>query len=218
MKQKRSKKRTQKPKQARRFKPAKRPKPRPPVFGLTGGVGAGKSLAAQYFKEAGVTVIDADALARELRQPPGKAAAKIKATFGTTDRGKLRKIIFSDPLAKKKLENILHPLIWEEVQQRIREAAKKNPKLPILYEAALLIETGRYQQLEGLIVVHAPTSVRLERLMARDSIDRNHAEKIIQAQVSDEVRKNLASCIIENVRSPSDLKAQIEALVKKWTN
>ena len=169
-----------------------------PVIGLTGGVASGKSTVARIFREkAGIPVIDADPIARDLSREGGLAAPQILARFGTLDRGELRKKIFSNPLARKELEAILHPLIAEESRRRVAEFARAGAPVA-LYEAALLVETGRYKELDGLIVVEAPLEARITRLISRDGITREMALNMIQSQATDEQRAHVATLLIQN--------------------
>ncbi|MFN7684460.1 MAG: dephospho-CoA kinase [Oligoflexia bacterium] len=180
-----------------------------PVIGLTGGVASGKSSVARIFREkAGIPVIDADQIARELSQPGGLAASEIQARFGTLDRAKLRQKIFSNPQLRRELESILHPLIAAESQKRIEEFARAGARYAI-YEAALLVETGRHRELDGLIVVEAPLESRIARLMERDSVTRELALSMIQSQASDLQREKAASLLLQNDGTFDELEAQV---------
>jgi len=189
------------------------------VWGLTGGIASGKSTAARLFEKLGVPVIDADQLARELSAPGGAAHADIVKRFGTDDRAKLREIIFADPKARKDLEAILHPLIRTESDKRIRFLAEAHPGEPasffVIYEAALLVETGRWRDLEGLIVVDAPRSLRRMRLMERDEIDGELADKILAAQSPDAERRAAASIVLDNSSSQDVLRKKVRHLTER---
>jgi dephospho-CoA kinase len=192
------------------------------VWGLTGGIASGKSTAARFFEAAGVPVIDADRVAASLSEPGGRAYDAIVAEFGTADRAELRKKVFNQPEQKKKLESILHPLIREESEaafaRRIEEETKKHGKPPkrILYEAALLVETGRYKELQGLVVVEAAEADRIERLIKRDGIDATLAQKMIAAQATDEERRAAATAVLFNRGSEAALKAAVESIIEQW--
>ena len=178
------------------------------IYGLTGGIAAGKSTAARYFEKAGIPVVDADEIARELRKPNGLAHSTILNRFGTTDRAKLRKLVFDDTQARRDLEAILHPLIQAESLKRIQ--ALHAPL--VLYEAALLVETGRYRDFSGLIVVSANREQRLRRLMDRDQSSPEAAELILDSQGSDEIKLRQATFRIENSGSLPALQTQVQAL------
>jgi dephospho-CoA kinase len=188
------------------------------TWGLTGTVAAGKSTVAQLLSEEGIGVVDADEIARSLRKKGGQAYDQIEKRFGTTDRKKIREIIFSDPKAQADLESILHPLIQKESAKQIAAFSKSQV---VVYEAALLIETGRYLDFEGLILVDAPKEIRLTRLMKRDQISRESALKMIDSQLkrlSDSDRRGAATIIIENDGSLEDLRKKIKILAatKDW--
>ena len=183
------------------------------VWGLTGGIASGKSTAARIFQQdIGIPVVDADQIARDLSRPEGLAHAAIIKRFGTDDRVKLRQIVFNDPFARKDLEAILHPLIQQESLERI---SKIPPKIPVLYEAALLVETGRYQNLSGLIVIDCPVPIRRQRLIQRDGATPELADRILAAQISDEDRLKAATQIIQNSGSLEDLRLQIHNFAQK---
>lgn len=171
------------------------------VWGLTGGIASGKSQVARFFNEEGIPVIDADQISRELSLPGGAAHALIIKRFGTDDRAKLRHIVFGDVQARKDLEAVLHPLIVAESARRMGQIAARHVgpgKVRILYEAALLVETGRYQELNGLLVVDAPLAIRRDRLIRRDGVAPELADRILAAQASDAQRLAAATSVIKN--------------------
>ena len=185
-----------------------------PAWGLTGGIAAGKSVAARMLAEAGCPVLDADALTKELSAPGGLAHAAIVARFGTADRAQLRDIVFANAPARKELEGILHPWIISESQKRIEALAKTAPVgRPVIYEAALLVETGRYKDLKGLIVVEAPHELRVQRLIARDRCTEEQARRILAIQTSDEERRAVAQHVLINDGSEEKLRSQVLALL-----
>lgn len=187
------------------------------IWGLTGGVAAGKSTVASIFKKLGYTVIDADQISHQLREEDGAAYPAIMHRFGTADHQKLREIVFGDPKARKDLEAIMHPLIQAESMHRISllAAAQPGKKLLVFYEAALLVETQRYKTLSGLIVVDAPLEERLERLMARDGISEEIAYQILNSQISEEERRKAADFVIKNTGSIKELEAQVADFLQK---
>lgn len=198
------------------MKPNESKKAQANIWGLTGGVASGKSTVARIFSEAGVPVVDADQVARDLRAPGGAAYDAIIARFGTADAQRLREIVFSDPVARAELEAIIHPLIRAESAKRMEAMIKGSTGIvPVIYEATLLVETGRYRDFAGLIVVSASEEVRLARLMARDKNPEDLARRIVAAQISDEKRRKQATFIIENHGSLGDLRAQVLALLPK---
>lgn len=184
-----------------------------PVVGLTGGIASGKSLIARLLREkAGIPVLDADQLSRDLSKPEGHAAPAILEAFGTLDRAQLRKKIFKDPAARAALEAILHPLIREESRREIADLARAGATLAF-YEASLLVETGRYRDFDGLLVIEAPREVRIARLIERDACSRELAESILNSQASDEQRRSAATWVIENAGSTEELSARLDELL-----
>jgi dephospho-CoA kinase len=177
------------------------------VWGLTGSAGSGKSTVAQFFSDHGIPHLDADQIARDLTLPQGAAHSQILARFGTSDRAKLRELVFRDPQAKQDLEKILHPLIQAEVHQRIQALGSQYPV--VLYEAALLVETERYRDLAGLIVVDAPRETCLSRLLSRPGMTSEMAHLILDSQTSSALRNSRADFIIENTASLEHLRLKL---------
>ncbi len=177
------------------------------IYGLTGGIGSGKTTVAKFLAELGVPVVDADEIARELREPGGAAADAILNVFGTLDRFQLRRLLSEDPENKRKLEAILHPLIREESSQRLQVFKSQGHELAI-YEAALLIETGRYQDFDGIILVTSPIDDRIVRLAKRNNWNESQARQAIQLQMTDEEKYPFSQWIIRN-------DGTVDALSKK---
>jgi dephospho-CoA kinase len=182
------------------------------VWGLTGGIASGKSQAARIFAEEGVPVIDADRIARELGSPGGTAYDEIVRRFGTGDRARLREIVFGDADARRDLESILHPRIVAESERRAAEHARQGAR-HVLYEAALLVETGRYRELDGLLVIDAPAELRRARLIARDGVAPELADLILGAQATDAQRLAAATHVIPNAGTLEELRAAIRAWI-----
>jgi dephospho-CoA kinase len=184
-----------------------------PVIGLTGGIASGKSVVSRILREkANVPVLDADRISRDLSSPDGAASTAILHAFGTLDRAQLRKKIFSDPQARSQLEAILHPLIRAESVREISDLARAGAGLAF-YEATLLVETGRYRDFDGLLVIEAPLETRIDRVSARDGVSREQAQAVIQAQASDEIRRKAATWIIENSGSVAELEKRVLELL-----
>ena len=190
---------------------------KPRIVGLTGGIASGKSTAARIFQELGVPVLDADQISRQLSQSGGLAHAAILKRFGTADRAELRKLVFQDAKARADLEAILHPLIAEESARQAKEQAArlKGENPAVLYEAALLVETGRNRDFDGLIVVTAPLAVRVQRLVARDRISEDMAQRMIAAQTSDAERERAATQILLNDSDEAALRTRVTELIKQ---
>ncbi len=164
------------------------------VVGLTGGVASGKSAVARILKSHGIPVVDADQVSHELLAAEGPVREAVLARFGTADRAELRARVFARPEERRALEALLHPAIRAESERRIQ--AFSEPL--VVYEAALLVETGRARELDALVVVEAPREARIERLMKRDGCARADAERIVQSQTTDEARRAAATSLIVN--------------------
>ncbi len=174
------------------------------VLGLTGGIGTGKSTVARLFASRGVPVVDADALAREVVAPGQPALAEIAAAWpevvgpdATLDRKRLGDIVFADPTARARLETIIHPHIQALGAARLGALADAGHRLA-LYEAALLVEGGRWRDFDGLIVVTASEATQIARARSRDGLSQAEAEARIRAQLptADKVRR--ATFVIDN--------------------
>jgi len=184
------------------------------VYGLTGGIGSGKSTVAQMFLEHGIPYVDADQVARTLREPGQPAFLAIRNRFGTTDRSQLREILSRDPQAKRDLEAILHPLIRMESEKALAILNEQRPDADfLLYEASLLIEAGRARDFDGLIVVTAPLENRITRVMNRDGCGRDAALNLIQAQLSDEERLKSSTHSLRNEGTLEDLQQGVKNLL-----
>ncbi len=186
----------------------------PKIFGLTGGIGSGKSTVAKLFATHGVPCLDADDIARKLREPGKAGHAAILKQFGTVDRSALRELISKDPSAKQTLESILHPLIKTESDLALKKLKQENPSAPfILYEAALLIEAGRIPDFDGLIMVTAPEHLRIKRIMARDQSSLDQATRLVSTQLSDEERAKFAQYIIQNDGTAHELAVKVQKVL-----
>lgn len=199
---------------------------RPPVrtIGLTGGIGSGKSTVAQTLQALGATVIDADALAHQLTAPGGAALPAIVAHFGPAaigadgamDRAYMRQQVFSNPLAKQALENILHPMIAASTEEAARLAP---PGQPIVFDIPLLVEgIDRWRpRLDRILVVDCSEETQIERVMRRNGWDRAAVQRIIDQQATRAQRQAQADAVILNdgIGLP-DLQLQVHALWHRW--
>jgi len=187
------------------------------LWGLTGGVASGKSAAAGFFAEFGIPVIDADQIVRELSAPGGAAHKLLVERFGTAERKEIRELVFQDPAARKDLEAIIHPLVQAETLNRIQLLAGFHPgkRIPVIYEAALLVETGRYQSMDGLIVVDCPREVRKARLIARSGHSPELAEQILNSQASEEERRAAATYLLQNSGSLEQLREGVKRFISE---
>jgi dephospho-CoA kinase len=191
------------------------------MIGLTGNIGSGKSTVARLFGARGVPVIDADALTRELQQPGQPAHAEIAATWpdaigpdGRLDRRRLADIVFGgpDPTARKRLEAIMHPRIQTLSRARADAFAAAGHPL-IIYEASLLIESGRDRELDGLIVVTASPATRMARVVARDGVREEDVRARMRAQLPQEEKVRVATHVIDNDGDLSATEAQVDRIL-----
>ncbi len=183
------------------------------VVGLTGGVAVGKSLVAGELARLGAVVIDADAVSREVTVKGSPAHIDILREFGpgvmaadgSIDRKALGRIVFSDPEKLKLLNSLTHPRILASIRAEI-EALKKKAEHPIvIINAPLLIEVGHYKEMDRLVVVSAPQEMQIERLGARDGLDRDTALRIIDSQMPTQEKAALADYVIENGGTEAEL-------------
>ncbi len=173
--------------------------------GLTGSIGVGKSYVASIFIEVGCHVLDADLTAREVVMPatPGLKAIvqefgeDVLNTDGTLDRKRLGALIFADENRRQRLNHILHPFIIARQDEILREWEREDPKGIGIVDAALMIESGGYKRFDKLIVVHCRPEVQLERLMLRDKLSREEAERRINSQMPQEEKQKFADYLID---------------------
>jgi dephospho-CoA kinase len=191
------------------------------VVGLTGGIGSGKSAAADEFARLGATVVDTDAIARELTEPGGAAMPHIKALFGdrfiapggAMDRKAMRERVFSDPAARQALEGLLHPMIRAEAERRIDQAAG----LYVVYVVPLLIESqAPRRRADRILVIDAPEEVQVSRVAARSGLSAATVRDIMAAQASRAERRAAADDVIDNAGTLDSLREQVRALHARY--
>ncbi len=195
--------------------------PRRLVIGLTGGIGSGKSTAADLFARQGASLVDTDLIAHSLTGPDGAAMPAIREAFGPDvvaadgrlDRAAMRARAFADPSERRRLEAILHPLIRAESQRQIRQAQG----LYTILVVPLLVESGRWRErVDRLLVIDCPVEVQIARVMARSQLAREQVEAIIAAQASRDARRAAADDLIDNAGAASALAPQVEALARVY--
>lgn len=185
-------------------------------IGLTGGIGCGKTTASNHFLQLGTPVIDADEIAHALVQPKQPALAQIAAIFGThfllkdgsLDRNLLRGAVFSNPVLKQQLEEILHPLVYTEMRHQLKTLKSKYAILSI----PLLLETKKEKFVDRIAVIDCFESQQIERVLCRDQLSRQQIQSIIDSQVSRKHRIQSADDIIDNSGFASGLAEQIKKL------
>ena len=174
-------------------------------IGLTGSIGVGKSFVAAIFIELGCHVLDADQTAREVVMPGTPGLKVLTEAFGedilnadgTLDRKRLGALIFADQSQRHRLNHILHPFIIARQDEILREWETKDPNGIGMVDAALMIESGGYRRFDKLIVVHCRPQVQLERLMLRDKLSRDEAQRRIDSQMPQEEKQKFADYLID---------------------
>lgn len=188
----------------------------PWTLGLTGGIGSGKSAAAQHFVDLGVDLIDADHAARWVVEPGRPALASIAEHFGARvlladgqlNRAALRQLIFELPEERRWLEALLHPLIAEEIRSHL---AKAQSPYAILV-SPLLIESGQHSMTQRILVIDAPQSLQIQRTLQRDGISEQQVQAILQAQATREERLRHANDVLVNDQDLAGLRGEVERL------
>ena len=187
------------------------------VVGLTGGIGSGKSAAADEFERLGATVVDTDAIARELTAPGGAAIPEVKRQFGSTfldasgamNRTRMRDLVFSDPAEKQRLEALLHPMIRAESARRIASATGRYA----VHVVPLLIESAGHRERVGrVLVVDCPEELQISRVRQRSGLPESEVRRIIAAQIQRDKRLAAADDVIDNSGTISALQQQVQKL------
>ena len=189
-------------------------------IGLTGGIAAGKSVAARRFDELGAVVIDSDVLAREAVAPGSEGLAEVVETFGETvldadgglDRTALAALVFGDDERRRALEAIVHPVVRRLGAEREAAAATADPGAVVVHDIPLLVETGQADSFHLVVVVHAPALLRVERLVRLRGMDRQAAEARVAAQASDQSRLQVADVVLDGSGTDEELRAQVDDL------
>ncbi|KUJ84146.1 dephospho-CoA kinase [Microbulbifer flavimaris] len=186
------------------------------IVGLTGGIGSGKSAAADGFREHGITVVDADWAARVVVQPGRPALEQIAEHFGADvllesgelDRARLRQLVFESETERRWLEGLLHPLIREEIVQALQSASSPYAIL----ESPLLIESGQDTLVERVCVVDVPEEMQIARASSRDRNDPEQIRQIMDAQLPRMERLKRADDVLDNSGDLASLRAQVHTL------
>ncbi|OLF52021.1 dephospho-CoA kinase [Pseudomonas chlororaphis] len=189
---------------------------KPWILGLTGGIGSGKSAAAQHFIDLGIQVVDADHAARWVVEPGRPALARIAEHFGDSvlqpdgqlDRAALRTLIFEVPQQRLWLEALLHPLIADEIAAHLARA--ESPYAILV--SPLLIESGQHTMTERILVIDVPQHVQIERTLQRDGISEQQVQAILKAQATREDRLRHADDVLVNDRDRAWLHSEVERL------
>ena len=192
------------------------------IIGLTGGIGSGKSAASDWFASQGITIVDADLVAREVVQPHQPALAQICQTFGTwtilpngeLNRKALRAYIFEHPKARHQLEAITHPLIRQRIIQQLQNA--KSPYCILV--SPLLLETDQYKLVDRILLIDTSVELQQERTTLRDGQTKEQIQKIIHAQMSRTDKQQRADDIVLNDQDLHHLFEQLKPLHQCYLN
>lgn len=192
-------------------------------IGLTGGIGCGKSTAVNRFRELGVPIIDADAIAREIVEQGQPALEEIANCFGqeallengSLNRTWLRQTVFADKQALQQLENILHPRIKKEIQRKMDEC---SDMAYAIVDVPLLLEKNYQPLFDRILVIDCMPTQQRERVKLRDGSEGHVIDSIMQSQIGREARLQQADEILENMSSIIDFYKKIDGLHAKYTN
>jgi len=191
------------------------------IWGLTGNIGSGKTTVGRMLSTRGIPVVDADQVAREVVEPGRPALREIASRFpgallpdGSLDRKALAARVFADPADREALNRIVHPRIAEEVAGRMAALAAAGEKIAV-YEAALIVENGLQQGLDGLIVVSAPPETQIARLRLREGMSEGEARARIASQLTQVEKARHATVVIDNSGSEAELSEKVERLVSR---
>ena len=175
-------------------------------LGLTGGIGSGKSTVAMLLAQQGASLIDADAISRSATAAQGLAIASIASTFGAEfitengalDRDRMRSLVFSDPLAKSRLESIVHPFVGQEIARQAQVAQSAGSPC-IVFDIPLLVESRHWRtSLDRILVVDCSRDTQIARVMARNGLAREDVEKIVATQSPRARRLQAADIVLFN--------------------
>jgi dephospho-CoA kinase len=187
------------------------------LIGLTGGMGSGKSTVAEILKKKGAYILNADLICRELVEPGKPVLREIQDRFGKKviqqdgqlDRSELSRIVFDDPLKKKVLEDILHPKVFEEEQARYEALCQNEGQVLVFVDAALLIESGNYRNMDKNIVVVCSDEERIDRLLKRDTLTEEEILKRIKNQAPLSEKIKFADYVVKNNSDLQSLELEV---------
>lgn len=193
-----------------------------PILGLTGGIASGKSTVSGFFQQLGITIVDADLIAREVVAPNSPALIEITKQFGDDvllpsgelNRAQLRHIIFQDSEAKAWLNALLHPLIRQEIVAQLNSAKGTY----VVLDAPLLFENGLNKLCAKTAVVDIPKEMQISRATKRDKVTQEQIRNIIEAQMPREEKLAKADIIIDNSKSIENTQSQVNSIHLSFKN
>jgi len=194
------------------------------VVGLTGGIGSGKSAASDEFGRLGAAVVDTDVIAHQLTEKGGAAVPEIEKVFGKAfvangamDRKRMRDHVFADAAAKRKLEQLLHPLIRAESSRRIAAVEREKAAPYVVHVVPLLVESPDYRKrVNRVLVVDVPEETQVARVRERSRLSEDEVRAIMRTQVTRAERLAAADDVIDNGGSRDELRKQVAALHQKY--
>lgn len=194
-------------------------------WGLTGGIGSGKSTVASMLQNLGAAIVDADAISRALTAPGGGAIASIRQAFGddfidvsgALDRNRMRALAYAQPDARKRLEAIIHPLVGKHTWQQAADLEAAGYQ-HLVFDVPLLVESGHWRQrVHHVLVIDCSTETQITRVMARSALSRAQVQDILAAQADRLHRLQAADAVICNDGiSLQDLSGQVRSLARRF--
>lgn len=194
-------------------------------IGLSGGIGSGKSTVASRLVQCGAALIDADAISRSVTAPGGLGIAAIAQAFGPSmitpdgamDRARMRSLVFADPLAKRQLENIIHPLVAQENERQAQQAMAEGRGC-LVFDIPLLVESGHWRtRLHSILIIDCDPETQIRRVMSRNGLTRDAISAIINHQAPRQLRLSAADHVIFNDGISLDqLHAEVDQLAKSF--
>ncbi|MHA6529620.1 dephospho-CoA kinase [Paenibacillus sp. BAC0078] len=190
------------------------------IMGLTGGIASGKSTVSAMFVDKGARLVDADVIAREIMLPGSPVLAAVVQQFGeeillpdgTLNRARLGERVFHDPEARQKLNDLTHPAIRREIKNRMYSLEQEDAQKLIIVDIPLLYESHLDNLFQEIAVVYIPREMQLTRLMERNQLTLAQAEGRLKAQMDIELKRSMATYVIDNSRDPAHTGQQVAAL------
>lgn len=190
------------------------------IVGLTGGIASGKTLASDTLAKFGCNIVDTDVLAREVVEHGSQGLRQLVEAFGKSiltpdqslDRPALRKLIFANNELREQVEHIIHPLVYQRMDALLTQPCKAYHVLV----SPLLVEKGQYKRCSRVLLIDIPTALQIERVMARDGVDKTQAKQILAAQASRESKLAIANEVIDNSGSIELFKANLANIHQQY--
>ena len=191
--------------------------------GLTGGIASGKSTVSRFLRREGASIIDADRIAHAVILKGGEAYRPVVEAFGKEildeageiDRKRLGGIIFRDPEKRILLNRLVHPSVFERADSEKKELSRRDPAGVIVFDAALLIETGVYSAMDWVLLAYVDRATQIERLVGRDRLSRSEAERRIDAQMPLDDKRTFADEIIDNRKPLAEVAEEVGGIYRR---